>query len=166
MSSDLSVFKAWLIKRGAIIEPPTSEWELLRVRSCFGTHVIYQNKKGGQTWPKELKFLHADFLSKKDVRLSPDQKGRVKLRHTISQLAKRDGLWCWFCELPFPDTDADDITIEHLVPKSHGGPDHASNLVLACEICNLAAGNLSVAEKVAIRDQKRGFVCEPVRACA
>ncbi len=50
-------------------------------------------------------------------------------------------------------TDVDDITIEHLVAKAFGGPDHISNLVLACDDCNQAVGTLSVSEKVAIRER-------------
>ena len=41
---DTKTFKAWLIKRGAVIEGATNEWEILRVRTCEGLHVAYRNK--------------------------------------------------------------------------------------------------------------------------
>lgn len=162
----IDAFKAWLIGSGAIIDPPTSEWEVLRVRTMDGTFVAYRNKSGAQTWPADLLQLKECFFAGKPVSLSPDRTSRRKLRHTISDLSARDGLWCWFCETGFLSADSAEITIEHLVSKAHGGPDHQSNLVLACKPCNGEVGNLSVAEKVLIRDRKRGFLCEPIRKAA
>jgi 5-methylcytosine-specific restriction endonuclease McrA len=46
-------------------------------------------------------------------------------------------------------------TIEHLVPVAHGGPNHLSNCFLAHKRCNAAAGTLSAAEKVRLRDAMR-----------
>lgn len=68
-------------------------------------------------------------------------------------IAIRDGKMCWYCGIVLPK---DKLTIEHLLSVAHGGSHHMSNLVLACEPCNLEAGTLSVASKVKLRDQKRG----------
>ena len=157
---EVAAFKAWLTKRGAIVDPPTNVWEVLRVRTCFGLFVVYTNKAGRQTWPDELVDILNSYKAKQDVALSPDLKSKVKLRHLIDDLGARDGLWCWFCEIGFLSPDSAAITIEHLVPKAHGGPNHPSNLVLACRDCNGEAGSKSVSEKVAMRDRNRGFVCE------
>lgn len=46
-----------------------------------------------------------------------------------------------------------DVSIEHLVPKAHGGPTHLSNLFLAHKSCNAKAGHLSASEKLKIRDR-------------
>ncbi len=38
------------------------------------------------------------------------------------------------------------LQVEHLTPKSRGGSDRASNLVIACEACNVRKGNRTAAE--------------------
>ena len=60
-------------------------------------------------------------------------------------LRQRDGDRCYWCGKPMlfgkrkalhirePDNWA---TIEHLTPVSQGGTDEASNLALACKLCN------------------------------
>lgn len=159
-------FRAWLVERGAILDAPTNPYELLRCRTCHGVHVVYRNAKGKETWPLDMEDIRAKFLAGVHVPLSPDLKGRVRLRHQIEALFARDGQFCWFCEIGFLSADSAEITIEHLVPKAHGGPNHQSNLVLACQPCNREAGHLSVAEKVALRDRKRGFVCAEARGAA
>lgn len=63
----------------------------------------------------------------------------------IAYLMARDGNGCLYCGR---DLTAETATVEHVVPKAHGGPDHASNLALSCGPCNAAAGHLSAAEKV------------------
>lgn len=152
----MTEFTAWLTKSGAVIMDPTSEWEIVRVSTCFGILVAYTNTKGKESWPSGLLSIYKSYSAGKPLALSPNRKSNVKLRHTIGDLAARDGLCCWFCELKFNNVDDTRITIEHLVAKSHGGPNHHSNLALACEQCNIEVGNLSVSEKVAIRDAKRG----------
>jgi hypothetical protein len=159
---DIKAFKAWLTDCGAVLVPPTSQWEVLRAQTCDGVQVVYRNAKEVETWPEPLIVAREAFKSGNRMSLSPDLKARKRLRHLVEQLAERDGLWCWFCEIGFLSSESAEITVEHLVPKAHGGPNHPSNLVLACGACNKAAGHLSVAEKVLLRDKKRGFVCDDV----
>lgn len=152
---EMEKFRAWLVARGAVIQSPTNPYEILRVDTADGVFVVYQNKKGAQTWPEGIDRIRSAYLDGKNIPLSPDQKARRKLRHQIETLAERDGLECWFCENGFLDADSREITIEHLVAVAHGGPNHVSNLVLSCPDCNQEAGHLSVAEKVLMREAKR-----------
>jgi hypothetical protein len=163
MKFSIETFKTWLTLRGAIIDPPTNEWEVLRVRTCDGVFVIYKNKRGDETWPEGLLSVRQAFVDKKDISLSPDLTVRKRLRHTIDDLAASDGLWCWYCETGFLNSESREISIEHLCSVAHGGPNHPSNLVLACHACNGEAGTLSIAEKVAMRDRKRGSVYEQTK---
>lgn len=153
----IDAFKTWLTDCGAVVAPPTSQWEILRVQTCDGTQVVYRNAKDVQTWPEPLVVAREAFERGNRMSLSPDMKARKKLRHLVEEIASRDGLWCWFCEAGFLAPDSVEVTVEHLVAKSHGGPDHLSNLVIACKPCNSLVGHMSVSEKVAIRDRKRGF---------
>ena len=69
-------------------------------------------------------------------------------------MIRRDGDCCWYCGNSFGAGEFK-MTCEHLVPLIHKGPDNLSNLVLAHEKCNQLAGNLSVAEKVTMRERMR-----------
>lgn len=63
----------------------------------------------------------------------------------IAHLMKRDGPTCLYCG---DEIDPRACTVEHIVPASAGGPEHASNLALSCRPCNAAMGHLSAVEKV------------------
>lgn len=134
---------------------PTNPYEVVRVDTAEGVLVAYRNKRGIETWPEGIDRLRSLYLEGKDVPLSPSQKKRVRMRHEIETLAERDGLECWFCGYSFLSADSREVTIEHLVSVAHGGPNHLSNLVLACQPCNQEASTLHVAGKVLVRDAKR-----------
>jgi 5-methylcytosine-specific restriction endonuclease McrA len=48
-------------------------------------------------------------------------------------LGKRDAFTCQYCGVPLA---SDDLTIEHVLPRSRGGPTSWENCVAACEDCN------------------------------
>lgn len=48
---------------------------------------------------------------------------------------ERDGHRCVFC------TATDDLTLDHIIPWSHGGPDTVDNLRVLCRPCNSRRGN-------------------------
>lgn len=65
----------------------------------------------------------------------------------IRALRTRDGDLCFFCQRT---VSQDNESAEHLVPVTHGGPNHISNLFLAHKGCNGQAGHLSAPEKIRI----------------
>ena len=139
-------FSAWLREQGADVLAPTNQWEFARFRAHETVHIIWRNK-GGRLTALHFAAKCLDAFGKK----SNLAMGFTEKRHQIPQTIKatlmgRDGDRCFFCRLPL----AGDITIEHLVAKSKGGPDHTDNLVLAHEKCNMAAGGLPLIEKIKI----------------
>lgn len=62
----------------------------------------------------------------------------------MKSLLKRDGDECWFCGGPLKN----DITIEHLVPRSVGGGNDLKNLVLAHSECNQLAADMDMNRKI------------------
>lgn len=58
---------------------------------------------------------------------------RVKAR--VRALLLRDGDGCRYCHKTFPQ-----YHVDHVIPRSRGGPDKLDNLVLACPPCNMAKG--------------------------
>ena len=63
----------------------------------------------------------------------------------LQRLAERDGWACWLCggEIDPHATRTSPVagSIDHLVPRSRGGSDDASNLRLAHRRCNVRRGN-------------------------
>ena len=59
---------------------------------------------------------------------------RVRIR-----LLERDGNLCWLCEKPFSNRKPP--SIDHVIPKSKGGPTIISNLKLAHSKCNYERGD-------------------------
>lgn len=51
---------------------------------------------------------------------------------------KRDGLKCRYCGAPL---DFFNQTIDHVLPRSHGGTEEVDNLVMCCFDCNRRAKN-------------------------
>lgn len=84
-----------------------------------------------------------------DVAMFPAQV--PKTAPTRAALLERDGDHCWFCGLKM----GDDVTIEHLVPKSAGGRNMLANYALAHAACNHRAANLPLVEKIEMRQKMR-----------
>lgn len=67
---------------------------------------------------------------------------------TKQKLATRDGgARCRYCGAR---KKIYEMTIDHVMPRSRGGSNGMKNLVLACEPCNRAKGNLPPGEFVAV----------------
>lgn len=58
-------------------------------------------------------------------------------RAVVEMLGARDGPNCFYCGVVFDDSIAKRVrTLDHFVPRSHGGATTAENLRLACQRCN------------------------------
>lgn len=69
---------------------------------------------------------------------------RARVRKQLFRHQRGRCCWC-SCQMemagdPYAPTFA---TIEHLVPRAHGGTNARTNLALACRHCNLARGSPS-----------------------
>lgn len=53
----------------------------------------------------------------------------------------RDSFQCAYCGADLRNANPRDITLDHLVARSHGGGNEATNLITACLSCNSARGN-------------------------
>ncbi|TCM71908.1 hypothetical protein EV291_1228 [Rhizobium sp. BK068] len=141
---------------------PTSEWEVLRVRTSTGTHIVHKNRNGAQRWPVALLEIVRVYNTNGSIALAATRRKRSnsKLRQLYGALVKRDGSECFYCgevvaPLGTPVPPPYEATTEHLVCIAHGGPDHLANRFLAHHECNQIAGNLSAPEKIKLRDRMR-----------
>lgn len=76
-------------------------------------------------------------------KVTPQQRDEL-----IAQLLERDGKFCWYCGLSLRD----DITLEHLIPKSQQGGNSLDNIVLAHWFCNNKAGTRPLAAKLKMKE--------------
>jgi 5-methylcytosine-specific restriction endonuclease McrA len=152
-------FKAWLVERGAELLISTNDYEVVRYRAGSVTSIVYRNDKN-ERW-KYTGDAQSAWDAYKDK--SPHYRCDVKstrIRRTPAQrdvqirtIIARDGNVCFYCGDPFSDNLPP--TKEHLVSRTHQGPDTIHNLFAACSRCNSEAGHLSAAEKIRMRDRKR-----------
>lgn len=156
LTSRREKFEAFLVERGAQILQPTNEWEVLRFKTSRGTSIVYCNARGGVTPTGESTAAWQAFEKNGPWRATPApkkrQSGRDKTLPLLHALLQRDGPACFYC---IRATDEGNRTLEHLVPRAHGGPDHLSNLVLAHRECNAGAGHRSAMEKIRMRELVR-----------
>lgn len=150
--SDRKRFEAWLDQKGADVLAPSNEWEVVRFKDGNGTHIVYRNKNDRLRFTGDSHAAWQSFCN--GGSWSPAKRGKrnsssTKKRHIVDLLIQRDGINCFYCHYAL----GDDITIEHIVPISHGGKDTIKNNALAHTDCNRLAGNLSVVEKIKLREQ-------------
>lgn len=166
-------FLAWLAENGAEIGTPTNAYEVVRYRAYHKrpraeTHIIYAKENGLLTFTGASRLHYERFLagepmvkrgeqfvSKFDAKPNPEDQPESRDEGLTARRRKRiiarDGSDCWFCGRQM----GEDVTLEHLVPRSRGGGNDSANLVLAHRQCNAAAANLSISEKVEMRGRLR-----------
>lgn len=155
VQDQLDALSAWAVANGCEAQALTNTYELVRIRVKGGVAIVYRKECGKQTWnPLAIRLREAmvggggfpaDLRLVERTDYNPNKRQRSVIHQT---LIKRDGEGCFFCFEEKPD----DMTIEHLVPRAHGGPDHLSNKFRACCPCNMKAGHLSAPEKIRIRE--------------
>jgi hypothetical protein len=164
-----AAFGRWLLNCGAEVLPPVGEWEIFRVIANGTTYSAYARKSGFQSWPIPLQLLYTQHREGAKVPKlgSPVKPMSSNRRGRIVQIAARDGWRCWYCQQQLQPLGYAEIpgaqaaTLEEVCPRQIGGPTHIGNQVVACQPCNTQAANLSVAEKVRMRDRKRAGRKQP-----
>jgi hypothetical protein len=56
---------------------------------------------------------------------------------------------CVYC------SSIDDLTTDHLIPRSRGGDDSADNVVLACQLCNKSRGEKGIFEWLGLQEKDK-----------
>lgn len=153
-AASITAFKAWLTENGAEVLAPTNPYEVVRFRGEQGVSIVYRNDGGRpQRMTGQAGAAWDAYLARQPMRFVRSVPIRAKADPIIRTLQERDGNDCFYCAETF--TDALPPTREHLLSRTHGGPDHIANQALACGPCNRLAGHLSLVEKVGLRDRMR-----------
>ena len=143
-------FLEWLSQQGAEVLAPTNPYEFARFRARGGVHVIYEGRRGLNYTGFASECVNA-FQKGSRLWMGVTTKPRNVLTYRKAALMERDGNGCFYCGLTMTVTEA---TIEHLVSRDKGGPDHMDNLVLAHSPCNKLADNLPLVKKIHLREQR------------
>jgi len=163
-------FAAWLTENGAEIGRQTNPYEVIRYRAYSPgsrkalTHIVYSKDNGLLNFQGGSREHYQAFmdgvaptgfripaLDRKDQRVAGEPDSPTKSERRRAKLLERDGSDCWFCGIPM----GSDITIEHLVPKSARGPDALANYALAHAVCNHAAADMPLVQKIELRAKMR-----------
>ena len=102
-------------------------------------YVILQRKQRKAILDKRrLEFAKAmkEDSSEIDEKVISKEKSLINELNPRFLIYKRDGYLCYTCGGYGFNLDADQITLDHIYPKSLGGEDTASNLVTMCKRCN------------------------------
>lgn len=149
---------------------PANEERLVRVFDPMGTQypstswqraeeLVLRNRAewmpgGGEGELSALQLTYVPFMvvaqADPDQDLVRETKSARARRHNIATLRKRDGDLCFYC---LKEMAREEMTREHLLALHTGGSDRNENLVLTHARCNEAAGHLSTAEKVRVRER-------------
>lgn len=109
---------------------------------------------GGERATLQLTYVPFMIVAQVDPDQDQDQVREAKSararRHNVATLRKRDGDLCFYC---LKQMAREEMTREHLLALHTGGSDRNENLVLTHAQCNEAAGHLSTAEKVRVRER-------------
>ena len=108
-------------------------WEAAVTRVLNGTcHVISEYDELIKT--KNLEMRKPAVI----VRLDKIKNWERKIGPSAEAIYYRDGCKCQYCGIPLTIAE---ITRDHVIPESKGGPTTFDNLVLACQKCNQDKGS-------------------------
>lgn len=75
------------------------------------------------------------------------QQDRRRIRDRLSEAQNHRCCYC-FCRMDGVGEEDNAPTIEHAVPRAHGGRNSQDNLVVACSRCNKRVGAMTYRAKV------------------
>ena len=95
-------------------------------------------------WDDEIAWIGKNIKLPSILVLNNEVKYRVsKINFSRKLIIKRDQGVCQYCENKLY---GDEITIDHILPKSRGGKTSYLNCVVACHSCNNSKGDLTPEE--------------------
>ncbi len=170
-------FEAWLLDCKAHVLAPTNPYEVLRyktrgVANAKATHVVYRKENGNITYTGDSRSHYWAFKSGKSQDLyvgasakqAKAKQARTPKKHRagvgngnqrskeVVKMLERDGELCFACHKPL----GDDITREHLLPKSLKAGESLHNKVLMHQECNQRLADLPLGHKIDLIITMRG----------
>ena len=110
-----------------------------------------EEKRSDEDWLRSVNF---DLQAPRVVRLVRfDRLPRQSLRFSRRSLFARDGNECQYCGRRFPPQQ---LSLDHVLPRSRGGDTSWENIVCCCRACNTRKGGRTPREaSMTLRNQPR-----------
>jgi 5-methylcytosine-specific restriction endonuclease McrA len=100
-----------------------------------------------------IRGINKEFPVPAVIRVRKYVKRRNRVKYSKENILIRDRLRCQYCNYKFRGPEDEDITLDHVLPRSQwnrkdikGTPTKWSNIVTACRDCNLKKGSLTPSE--------------------
>lgn len=110
--------------------------------------------------PRTMQDAYQEFLKRFSAGIKPSFSKDKPLFKFI--IFARDDCQCFYCDR-FLD-DSTEIQLDHLLPRSQGGTDEASNIVTSCKRCNRKKANTLLDDLkkrlIEVRSRNRSFGIE------
>jgi hypothetical protein len=152
--SRLANFQNYLSQNGIELRQP-KEWELLRFAHPNGLGIIWFKANGTLTWSPEAQEAWLDHRDGIACRFAPQAQTSVAYdrKKLLKELMIRDGPNCVVCAKAL---NLGSASLEHLLDRKFGGPEHIANLTLACKPCNMELSEVkTLREKIEKIIQRR-----------
>ena len=125
-----------------------ASYEPLNITSWRRAVVLLLKEKAEQV-EHNGKFIYSDFPLPTVIRLRHYVRIPYKdIPLTRRNILHRDAHTCQYC-----GALGDDLTLDHVLPRSRGGQDIWENMVTACVHCNVKKGNRTPVEANMVLDQ-------------
>lgn len=82
--------------------------------------------------------------------MSKTKNGHAKRK--MAEFKRKAPHICHYCDKP---VFGDDVTVDHRIPSSRGGPDEDWNYAIACKECNNDKGDMTEEEYMAFKKEHR-----------
>lgn len=151
---DVKAFRGWLAKAGAEVMPSSNTWEVVRFQARGGVHSIHVNKEGRFTahgFALECVDTFRDNRTPPKMWSDTPKCSGAKKKYRPA-LLERDGPACFYCGHEMQEHE---MTLEHLVSRQVGGPNHLDNMALCHDLCNQKASALPLKQKIELRSKLR-----------
>lgn len=172
-------FSLFLRECKAHIVPTTNPYEVLRYKThdghARGTHIVYKKANGKLTYTGDSRSHYWSFMQgeKLDLYITQDKKSKEppkkepkerkpkvyrvdgkpsRTKTEVARMLERDGDLCFACKNPL----GDDVTREHLLPKSIRAGESLHNKVLMHSQCNMSLADLPLGHKIDMIIEMRG----------
>lgn len=143
----LTEFKEYLKSQGIFLQPIHKPEELIRFSDQHGVSILYTANANAKRMTGRMHYAWTCFCQNRQRM----QGYRKAVPSKVQLLLERDGDECFLCCQKL----GDDITVDHLVAKSKGGPDHLDNYVLMHRRCNNLCEDRSPMWKMRMRERNR-----------
>src|SRR3990167_9900499 len=116
-----------------------SEWE--RITNRFKDSIDFTSKYPGTIRSPSIELLVPQVIAFPDCEYTSPLIKSVK--YSRKNIFQRDSYTCQYCN---KKTKREDLTIDHIVPRSRGGSNNWKNVVASCIFCNAEKGDKLLTE--------------------